>query len=235
MAPMVYIVDDEPNIRRLISFALKDEGFESREFAGGKEFLAALSGKLPDAVVLDWMMPDPDGVKVCRILREKEHTRPLPVLMLTARSDEIDRVLGLEMGADDYLTKPFSMKELCARLRALLRRKEYLKGDTPQVLRGGPIVMDPEKRRVTRNAQELNLTMKEFDLLHVLMQNKGRVMTRDALLDKVWGVDYFGDTRTVDVHIRYLRQKVEEQPEHPQLIQTVRGVGYRFVDEEETQ
>lgn len=233
MAPMIYVVDDEPNIRRLISFGLGDEGFESREFSNGNDFLAALSGGLPDAVVLDWMMPDPDGVKVCRMLREKEKTRPLPVLMLTARSDEIDRVLGLEMGADDYLTKPFGMKELCARLRALLRRRDYLKARSTEVLRGGPVVLNPEKRRVTRNGLELPLTMKEFDLLQVLLSNKGRVMTRDALLDKVWGVDYFGDTRTVDVHIRYLRQKVEEEPEHPKLIQTVRGVGYRYVEEEE--
>ena len=232
MAAMVYIADDEPNIRKLAALALKDSGFETQEFADGASLLAAVRHRVPDAIVLDWMMPPPDGLAVCAKLRSDEATRPVPVLMLTARSEEVDRVLGLELGADDYITKPFSVKELCARVRAVIRRKEYLSASGDEILRSGGLTVDVARRTVTKNGEPVELTMKEFDLLTMLMRNSGRGLTRDALLDKVWGVEYYGDARTVDVHVRYLRQKIEDEPEKPRYVQTVRGVGYRFASED---
>lgn len=227
---LVYIADDEPNIRKLVAFGLKDSGYESAEFADGNSLLQAVKQRRPDAIILDWMMPPPDGLAVCRILREEEKTRNIPVLMLTARGEEFDRVLGLEIGADDYIVKPFSVKELCARVRAVLRRTER-SGLEEKKIEYGNIVADVAGHTVLKNGKPVELTAKEFDLLVMLMKNSGRVMTRDALLDKVWGVEYFGDTRTVDVHIRYLRQKVEDDPDKPKYILTVRGVGYKFASE----
>ncbi|MCI9274289.1 MAG: response regulator transcription factor [Clostridiales bacterium] len=232
MPSLIYIADDEPNIRRLASLALRDLGFETQEFADGATLLTAVRRRAPDAIVLDWMMPPPDGLTVCKKLREDEATRPVPILMLTARSEEVDRVLGLEIGADDYITKPFSVKELCARVRAVIRRKEYLTPSGDDVITCDSLSVDVARRQVTKGGVPIELTMKEFDLLVMLMRNRGRVLTRDALLDKVWGVEYFGDARTVDVHIRYLRQKVEDEPDHPKWIVTLRGVGYRFASGE---
>ena len=176
---------------------------------------------------LTWMMPPPDGLAVCRTLRSDADTRDIPILMLTARGEEIDKVLGLELGADDYIVKPFGIKELCARVRAVLRRTARSQ-EPEQKLEAGTLQVDIARHTVTKNGTKIELTAKEFDLLAMLMKNRGKVLTRDSLLDKVWGVEYFGDTRTVDVHVRYLRQKVEDDPDHPVLIQTVRGVGYRF-------
>jgi len=226
--PLVYIVDDEPNIRRLAAVALRDAGFETADFGDGRTFLAAVRGRLPDAVVLDWMMPSPDGLELCRQLRSSPRTRPVPILMLTARSGEIDRVIGLEMGADDYVSKPFGVKELVARVRALLRRKEYLEPQQDTRIQAGGIVLDPERHRVTRDGRTIELTPREFELLHTLMSRPGHVFTREFLMENVWKTEYFGDTRTVDVHIRYLRQKLEDKPEEPHLLTTVRGIGYRF-------
>ena len=228
---LIYIADDEPNIRKLVAFGLKDSGYEPVEFADGASLLQAVNRKLPDAVILDWMMPPPDGLTVCRMLRENEKTHHVPVLMLTARGEEFDRVLGLEIGADDYIVKPFSIKELCARVRAVLRRTERAV-PAGEVLEAGGLRADIGGHSVTKKGCAVNLTAKEFDLLVFLMKNCGRVLTRDTLLDQVWGVEYFGDTRTVDVHIRYLRQKIEDDPDKPALILTVRGVGYKFVDAE---
>ena len=230
---LVYIADDEPNIRKLVAFGLRDAGYESAEFADGTSLLAAVRQKRPDAVILDWMVPPPDGLAVCRILRESPEGKHLPILMLTAKGEEFDRVLGLEIGADDYVVKPFSMKELAARVRAVLRRSERAAQDVEEeVLTGGGLTVDIARHTVTKNGELRELTAKEFDLLVMLMKHRGRVMTRDALLDKVWGVEYYGDTRTVDVHVRYLRQKIEEDPESPRLVQTVRGVGYKFTEQE---
>ena len=224
---LVYIADDEPNIRKLVAFGLKDSGYEPAEFADGNALLQAVKQRRPDAIILDWMMPPPDGLAVCRTLRSDADTRDIPILMLTARGEEIDKVLGLELGADDYIVKPFGIKELCARVRAVLRRTARSQ-EPEQKLEAGTLQVDIARHTVTKNGTKIELTAKEFDLLAMLMKNRGKVLTRDSLLDKVWGVEYFGDTRTVDVHVRYLRQKVEDDPDHPVLIQTVRGVGYRF-------
>ena len=226
---LVYIADDEMNIRKLVAFGLKDAGFETAEFADGEALLAACRKHRPDAVVLDWMMPGTDGLEVCRTMRADKALRNVPILMLTAKSEEFDTVLGLEMGADDYITKPFGIKELCARVRAVLRRAARHEETAEEpVLRCNGITLDVMRHVVTKNGQEVELTAKEFDLLCVLMRHAGKVLTRDTLLDKVCGVEYFGDTRTVDVHVRYLRQKIEDDPDAPNRILTVRGVGYKF-------
>lgn len=227
---LIYIADDELNIRKLVALGLKDSGFETAEFPNGTQLLNAVKQHSPDAIILDWMMPQPDGLAVCRMLRENEATRAIPVLMLTARGEEIDRVLGLEMGADDYIVKPFSIKELCARVRAVLRRTGRQEEKVDQILVRGALSVDITRHTVTKTGSLIELTAKEFDLLVILMKNSGKVLTRDTLLDKVWGVEYFGDTRTVDVHVRYLRQKIEDNPDEPVFIQTVRGVGYKFVE-----
>ncbi|CAB1245830.1 two-component response regulator [YycF] [Ruminococcaceae bacterium BL-6] len=225
---LIYIADDEPNIRNLVAFGLKDEGFETAGFPDGTQLLEAIRRRMPDAVILDWMMPQPDGLAVCRKLRESEATRSIPVLMLTARGEEIDRVLGLELGADDYIVKPFSVKELCARVKAVLRRAARSGDSSGQLIEGGGLTVDIARHSVEKDGRPIELTAKEFDLLAALMKNSGNVLTRDTLLNRVWGVDYYGDTRTVDVHIRYLRQKIEDNPDEPTLILTVRGVGYKF-------
>ncbi|OJU09127.1 MAG: DNA-binding response regulator [Clostridiales bacterium 43-6] len=233
MAELIYIVDDEPSIRRLISVALKDEGYMTEEYSDGSSLLAAIRYRKPDGIILDWMMPPPDGIEVCKRLRQDYETRPIPILMLTARGDETDKILGLEMGADDFISKPFSVKELIARVHALLRRKDYLTAKTPEILKFGGLKVDLASRRVTTDGRFVELTLKEFDLLTTLMNNRGRVLTREQLLDKVWGIGYYGDARTVDVHIRYLRQKIESDADKPVYIQTLRGVGYRFAIEDE--
>lgn len=230
--PLVYIADDELNIRKLVAFGLKESGFDTMEFADGQKLMAAVKNRLPDAIVLDWMMPQPDGIAICRMLRESSATRSVPILMLTARGEEMDRILGLELGADDYIVKPFSVKELCARVKAVLRRTHRQENEEEPVLTAGDLTVDIGRHTVVKAGRPLELTAKEFDLLVILMKNKGKVLTRDTLLDQVWGVEYFGDTRTVDVHVRYLRQKTEDNPDSPRYIRTVRGVGYKFAEAE---
>lgn len=227
---LIYIADDEMNIRNIVAIGLNDGGFDTEEFADGVALLKAVEKCQPDAIILDWMMPQPDGLTVCRMLREKEETHHIPILMLTARGEEIDKVLGLEIGADDYIVKPFSIKELCARIKAVLRRSVRQDESKEQVINYDTLKVDITRHQVTKGDNIVELTAKEFDLLVMLMKYKGKVLTRDMLLDKVWGVEYFGDTRTVDVHVRYLRQKIEEDPENPTLILTVRGVGYKFAE-----
>lgn len=227
MAQTVFIVDDEPSIRRLLSVALRDKGYETQEFSEGTTLLAALRHTLPDLIVLDWMMPEPDGLEVCRRLRENPVTRPVPVLMLTARSDESDRIAGLTVGADDYLAKPFSVGELTARVKALIRRGEYLAGRADS-LRAGGLTMDLSSRQVALDGDPIELTAKEFDLLAVLLRHAGQVLTREQLLDAVWGMGYEGEARTVDVHVRFLRQKLERGENPARYIHTLRGVGYRL-------
>ena len=231
---LIYVADDERNIRKLVAFGLKDSGFETGEFPDGETLMQAVRLRRPDAILLDWMLPGMDGLQVCRALRENEHTRDVPVLMLTAKGEEIDKVLGLEMGADDYITKPFGMKELCARVRAVLRRSARRDvAVQEQVLSSGGVEVDIARHTVHKDGTLVELTAKEFDLLCMFLRHTGKVLTRDTLLDKVWGVEYYGDTRTVDVHVRYLRQKIEDDPDQPTRILTVRGVGYKFSAQED--
>ena len=228
--PRVLVVDDEPVPVDTIRYKLRREGYEVHVAGDGPEALRLAQASAPDVVVLDLMLPGLDGLEVCRQLR-REST--VPILMLTAKDDEVDKVVGLEVGADDYMTKPFSLHELVARLRAMLRRSrmqqslEASEGEQP--VRSGDLEADSLQRRVLLRGEVLQLKPKEFDLLVYLMQHRGRVLTRDQLLERVWGYTFGGDTRTVDVHIRWLHEKIEENPGSPRRLETVRGVGYRFV------
>ncbi len=231
---LVYVVDDDENIRNLVSVALKDSGFDTKEFPDGMSVLEACKQKVPSLVILDWMMPNLDGLAVCGRLKLDSSTKNTPVLMLTAKVDEVDCILGLEMGADDYLKKPFSVKELVSRTRALIRGRNSLASEIrDEILTIGDLVINLGNRTIKKRGQFLSLTMKEFDMLVVLIEANGRVLTREQLMNKVWSVDFLGDARTVDVHIRYLRQKVEDEAESPRYVKTVRGIGYRIATAEE--
>jgi two-component system response regulator RegX3 len=227
----ILLVDDEPLITDSLSYSLRREGFEVSAVGDGLEALQLIQDFQPDLVVLDLMLPGMSGLEVCRRLRTQSAT---PVIMLTARSEEIDRVLGLEVGADDYLAKPFSFRELLARIRAILRRIELDRQiSQTQQLTLGKLSMDPVARRVFKEDRELQLSSREFDLLSNLMKNAGRALGRDELLAQVWGEAWIGDPRTLDVHVRWLRLKIEDDPASPVYIQTVRGHGYRFAGPEE--
>ena len=225
----VLIVEDDPNLLHTLRYNFEREGFQVSTAVDGVQALEVARREQPAAVILDVMLPRLDGFDVCRALRRDS---TVPILMLTARDDEIDRVVGLELGADDYLTKPFSVRELLARVKAMLRRVEMLQASGPgpnaRLLRDGDLVVNLDEHRVRRAGRELQLKPKEYDLLVYLMQQPGRVFNRDQLLSQVWGYDFAGDSRTVDVHIRWLREKIEADPGRPVLIETVRGVGYRF-------
>jgi DNA-binding response OmpR family regulator len=228
---LILLVDDEPLITDSLTYSLKREGFEVKAVPDGLSALKAVEELDPDLIVLDLMLPDISGFEVCRRLRVNTAT---PVIMLTAKGEEIDRVLGLEVGADDYLAKPFSFRELLARIQALIRRVALDRQTThPQQISMGELALDPDARRVFKGDQELQLSAREFDLLAVLMKNAGRAMGRDELIKLVWGEDWVGDPRTLDVHVRWLRLKIEEDPASPIFIQTVRGFGYRFAGPEE--
>jgi DNA-binding response OmpR family regulator len=227
----ILIVDDEPLITDSLSYSLKREGFEVRAVGDATVALNEVQDFQPELVVLDIMLPGMSGFEFCRRLRAYSAT---PVIMLTARGEEIDRVLGLEVGADDYLAKPFSFRELLARIRSILRRVQLDRQITQlQPVDLGRLSLDPVARRVFRGGQELQLSAREFDLLSILMKNAGRALSREELLTQVWGDDWIGDPRTLDVHVRWLRLKIEEDPASPQYIQTVRGYGYRFAGVEE--
>jgi DNA-binding response OmpR family regulator len=231
----ILLVDDETLITDSLTYSLKREGFEVEAVADGNSALEVARQLEPDLIVLDLMLPDISGFEVCRRLRTFTTS---PVIMLTARSEEIDRVLGLEVGADDYLAKPFSFRELLARINALLRRvslDRQASQPEPQVpvLTMRLLTLDPAARRVVKGERELQLSEREFDLLHVLMKNAGRAMSREDLISQVWGEDWGGDPRTLDVHVRWLRIKIEEDPANPEYLQTVRGFGYRFTGVEE--
>jgi DNA-binding response OmpR family regulator len=231
-APRILLVDDEQPIQTLLSFPLQRDGYEVVAAADGREALARFSEQVFDLVVLDLMLPRMDGLEVCRRLRAKGET--VPIIMLTAKSDEIDKVLGLELGADDYITKPFSMREFRSRVKAALRRAGMARvdadDDRPMEVRG--LRIDPAKRAVTRDGEQVPTTFVEFEILAALAGAPGRVFTRDMLLARVWGDSAYRDPRTIDVHIRHLREKIETDPKEPEFIFTVRGVGYRFRDEE---
>lgn len=227
----ILIVDDEPLITDSLTYSFQREGFEVKAIGDGEIALDTIDEFQPDVVVLDIMLPGMNGMEICRRLRTRS---AIPVIMLTARGDELDRILGLEVGADDYLPKPFSFRELLARVRSLLRRVELDRHNSQQTsIEIDGLRLDVLSHRFFVNGQESQLSAREFDLLNYLMQNAGRALSREELLNKVWGTDWIGDTRTLDVHIRWLRLKVEEDPANPLYIQTVRGHGYRFKAPEE--
>ncbi|MEI6252589.1 MAG: response regulator transcription factor [Mycobacteriaceae bacterium] len=221
----VLIVEDEESLADPLAYLLRKEGFETTVAADGPSALAEFDRAGADIVLLDLMLPGMSGTDVCKQLRARSS---VPVIMVTARDSEIDKVLGLELGADDYVTKPYSARELIARIRAVLRRGAEAEeiGDT--VLESGPVRMDIERHIVSVDGEQIALPLKEFDLLEYLMRNKGRVLTRGQLIDRVWGADYVGDTKTLDVHVKRLRAKIESDPANPVRLVTVRGLGYKL-------
>jgi DNA-binding response OmpR family regulator len=221
----VLLVEDEATLRETLALNLRSEGYEVTTAADGLSGLHLAREQSPDLVILDLMLPELDGLSLCRMLRRDSS---VPIIMLTARGTEIDKIVGLETGADDYVVKPFSLGELLARVRANLRRSASDSRAQSVRLQAGDLALDLLARRATLGEQEIKLTHREFDLLAELMRNQGAVLSRDLLLTRAWGYDYAGDTHTVDVHIRWLREKIEADPSAPQRIATVRGVGYRF-------
>lgn len=224
----VLIVDDEKNIVDIIAFNLKKEGYQVITAADGEEGVEKTFSENPDLILLDIMMPKMDGYEACRKIREKKHT---PIIMLTARAEEVDKVLGLEMGADDYVTKPFGVRELMARVKANLRKVAALQEANTadeNAIRYGNLLLHLERYEVKKDGKTIDLTLREFELLKFLAQQKGQVFSRETLLEKVWGYEYFGDVRTVDVTVRRLREKIENNPSKPTYILTKRGVGYYF-------
>ncbi|MGH2498704.1 MAG: winged helix-turn-helix domain-containing protein [Candidatus Limnocylindria bacterium] len=220
------VIDDEANLRHTLGYALRQEGHEVFTAEDGERGIEVFRESRPDAVILDLMLPRLDGFEVCRRLRRESD---VPILMLTARDTELDTVVGLEIGADDYLAKPFSMRELIARVRAMLRRtRRGAEEAEPERLEADGLVLDVPRHRVTRDGEEVPLKPKEFDLLQLLMANPGRVLGREQILARVWGYEYAGDTRTVDTHIKTLRERLGDRAKRPRWIETVRGVGYRF-------
>ena len=234
MAEKILVVEDELTLQETLAYNLKRQGYEVETASDGPSALEIARSTQPNLILLDIMLPGLDGFEVCRLLRQEMST---PVLMLTARDDEIDRVVGLEVGADDYLTKPFSMRELIARVKALLRRvrliRQEMEGNgtfsgSSDILSYENLALDMKRREVRLNDVPLALKPKEYDLLLFLAQHKGQVLSRELILERVWGWEYIGDSRTVDVHVRWLREKIEDDPSNPHRIITVRGAGYRF-------
>lgn len=224
----VLIVEDEESFADPLAFLLRKEGFSTAVATTGSAALEEFDRNGADIVLLDLMLPGMSGTDVCKQLRARS---AVPVIMVTARDSEIDKVVGLELGADDYITKPYSARELIARIRAVLRRGGDIDGDAalgPSVLEAGPVRMDVERHTVTVAGEEIGLPLKEFDLLEYLLRNVGRVLTRGQLIDRVWGADYVGDTKTLDVHVKRLRSKIERDPSSPQHLVTVRGLGYKY-------
>ena len=222
----ILIVEDEEDLSDPLAFLLGREGFQTIVVDNGLDALPVFDREGADLVLLDVMLPGMSGMEVCRKLRE---VSSVPIIMLTAKDSELDKVLGLELGADDYVTKPYSARELIARIRAVLRRRSAeTDSATESVLQGGPVRMDIDRHVVTVNGEEISMPLKEFELLEILLRNVGRVMTRGQLIERVWGADYVGDTKTLDVHIKRLRSKIEPDSSAPQYVVTVRGLGYKF-------
>lgn len=222
---MIYCVEDDSNIRELVIYTLETTGFRARGFENGTEFFAALTGELPELILLDIMLPGEDGLEILERLKASPGTRDIPVIMVTAKGTEYDKVKGLDAGADDYVTKPFGIMELISRIKAVLRRTWKGSGASKDVIMIGGLAMDTKKHEVKVDGEVVALTLKEYELLKRMMRNPNIVMTRDQLLEDIWGYDFDGETRTVDVHVRTLRQKLGACGE---LIETVRGVGYRM-------
>ncbi|MDD2268144.1 MAG: response regulator transcription factor [Eubacteriales bacterium] len=220
---MIYYLEDDKNIRELVIYTLGMGGLSAEGFAKVADFEAAMKEKLPDLILLDIMLPDGDGIEILKNLKRKPQYSSIPVIMISAKGSEFDKVLGLDLGADDYITKPFAMIEFVSRVKALLRRTNQSQTETGE-LRLRNVVLNSERHTVTVNDEEVNLTVKEFELLKMLLENRGIVLTRDTLLNKIWGYDFDGETRTVDVHVRSLRQKLGDGAD---VVETVRGVGYK--------
>ncbi len=221
----ILVVEDEESFSDALSFMLRREGYEVVIASDGNAALAAFDKHGPDLVLLDLMLPGLSGTEVCRQIRSHSS---VPIIMLTAKDGEVDKVVGLELGADDYVTKPFSSRELLARVRAVLRRHGEADELLPPAVEAGPVRLDIERHVVTVRGEQVAMPLKEFDLLEILVRNAGRVLTRGQLIDRVWGSDYVGDTKTLDVHVKRLRAKVEEDPAHPVHLLTVRGLGYKY-------
>ena len=221
----ILIVEDEPSLSEPLAFLLEREGYETSLAEDGPAALAEFDRTGADLVLLDLMLPGLPGTEVCRELRTRSN---VPIIMLTAKDSEVDIVVGLELGADDYVTKPYSTRELLARIRAVLRRRVETEDDDEAVLEAGSVRMDVERHTVSVDGVTVAMPLKEFELLELLLRNAGRVLTRGQLIDRVWGVDYFGDTKTLDVHIKRIRSKIEKSPSEPVMLVTVRGLGYRF-------
>jgi two-component system, OmpR family, alkaline phosphatase synthesis response regulator PhoP len=223
---MILVVDDEEHIQELIKFNLEKNSYKVITANNGKDAFEMAKADQPDLVLLDLMLPGMDGLEVCKAIRKEPSISSMPIIMITARGEELDKILGLELGADDYITKPFSVRELLSRVKAILRRTTVKYEDNNYKF--DDITIDFQKHEIKRAGDKIELTLKEFELLEILIKNKGRVMTRDFLLDKIWGYEYVGETRTVDVHVRHLRQKIEKDDKNPVYIQTIRGIGYKF-------
>ncbi|HRN28448.1 MAG TPA: response regulator transcription factor [Terrimesophilobacter sp.] len=221
----ILIVEDEPSLSDPLSFLLEREGFTTRTVADGAEAVADFEANGADLVLLDLMLPGLPGTEVCRRIRQVSN---VPIIMLTAKDDEVDVVVGLELGADDYVTKPYSSRVLVSRIRAVLRRRSLTDDDVDGVLEVGEVRMDVDRHTVLVRGEEVSLPLKEFELLELLMLNEGRVLTRGQIIDRVWGSDYFGDTKTLDVHVKRLRSRIERNPSEPVMLVTVRGLGYRL-------
>ena len=228
MNEKILLVEDEKTLAKALKFNLEKEGFRVEVAFDGEEALNAMSGEEPDLVILDLMLPKIDGYEVCRSIRRSSD---VPIIMLTARDEDIDKILGLELGADDYMTKPFNTRELLARIRAILRRTVQQAAAARSFIKVGDLQIDAIKRKVTVKGREVALTSREYNLLSLLASNPGKVYSREELLEEIWGDDYSGDVRTVDVHIRHLREKIEEFPAEPNIILTVWGAGYKFREE----
>jgi DNA-binding response OmpR family regulator len=225
MARTILVVEDDTTLRETLVEALEAEGYRALPAADGREALSRFRTDRPDLILLDLMLPELSGIEVCRIIRAESG---VPIVMLTARGSEVDKVVGLEIGADDYVTKPFSVRELVARLRAIFRRGDQISSAPPSLVDLGPVQVDLAGHRVLRDGAPLRLKPKVFELLSFLIRNSGQVFTRDQLLERVWGYDYAGETRTVDVHVHWLRAAIEADPAQPQFVHTVRGTGYVF-------
>ena len=221
----ILIVEDEESFREGLQYMLSREGFEIVLASDGAQGMAEFDKSEPDLVLLDWMLPEMPGIEVCKYIRTKSS---VPVIMLTAKDTEVDKVVGLELGADDYVTKPFSTPELLARIRAVLRRGGDIDIPNASVIENGPIRMDIDRHTISVNGEDVSMPLKEFELLEYLMRNSGRVLTRGQLMDRVWGSNYHGDGKTLDVHIKRIRSKIEPDPSNPIYVTTVRGLGYRF-------
>ena len=233
-APAVLVVEDEPALAQSVQYTLEQECFRVLIAGDGERAVELSRSEQPALVLLDLMLPKLSGLDVCRMIRQDSS---VPIMMLTARNAEADKVAGLELGADDYMTKPFSMRELVARVRAQIRRSG-MPADQPAaagaeegLLQGGPVVLDPARHEASVNGDPVNFTPREFDLLTMFLERRGRLLTRDFLITELWGHDYFGDSKTLDVHVRRVRQKIEPEPANPRFLVTVRGLGYRYLDD----